>query len=197
VRAAFYAIQYARQNYPWPSLATFDNWMLTIFSLFTSRLPEPELEKLGRRLQFKRLYLDHLQNARAAIALLPDLSRDLRPSEVVHLLEPLDEVGWLVAWSAASSATARDQISRFAREWRFVKPQINGRAVQQITQLKPGPIYGVLIDRLRRTLLDGEITTLDEQQTLLRQMAHDPDLLAQAEVRSTSRSSAHLPGKDE
>ena len=40
VRAAFYAVSYARQQHPWPSLAEFDNWMLTTFALLTCRLPE-------------------------------------------------------------------------------------------------------------------------------------------------------------
>ncbi|MBI5957290.1 MAG: CBS domain-containing protein [Chloroflexi bacterium] len=198
VRAAFYAIRFAHQNHPWPSLDKFDNWMLSTFSLFTSRLPEPELEKLGRRLQFKRSYLDHLQDARVAIALLPELSQEQLPSTLVRMLEPLDEVGWLAAWAAAPSAIARDQISRFAREWRFVKPQIDGREVQRITDLKPGPIYGVLLEHLRRALLDGEITTLVEQKLRLRQMVHDPILLAQAESRNKSQADETIhPEKDE
>ena len=54
---AFYALRYAREHPPWPSLADFDNWMLTTFSLLTSRLPPDELERLGRRLMFRRLHL--------------------------------------------------------------------------------------------------------------------------------------------
>jgi tRNA nucleotidyltransferase (CCA-adding enzyme) len=177
LRAAFYAIRFARQNQPWESLETFDNWMLTTFSLLTSRLPESELEHLGRRLQFSRVYLGHLHDARTAIALLPDLSRDQLPSVIVQWLEPLDEVGWLAAWTAAPNALARDQITRFAREWRFVKPTIGGHELEKITGLKPGPVYGVLLGCLRRAWLDGEVATREQEEELLRHLIAHPEKL--------------------
>jgi tRNA nucleotidyltransferase (CCA-adding enzyme) len=169
-RAAFNAVRDARATPPWPSLATFDNWRLTGFALFTSRLPEAELERFGRRLQFSRVNLNHLHHARAAIALLPDLSRDLPTSEVVRLLEPLDEVGWLAAWAAAPNGLARQQITRFAREWRFVKPTLSGSDLRDITGIKPGPIYGRLLGRLRAAWLDGEISSPEEEMALLRRL---------------------------
>jgi tRNA nucleotidyltransferase (CCA-adding enzyme) len=180
VRAAFYAIRFARQNHPWESLADFDNWMLTTFSLLTSRLPESELEQLGRRLQFSRVNLGHLHNARAAIALLPDLGQDQPPSVIVRWLEPLDEVGWLAAWTAAPNALARDQITSFAREWRFVKPTIDGHELEEITGLKPGPIYGVLLGCLRRAWLDGAITTREQEEELLLRLVEHPEEVAQS-----------------
>jgi len=170
VRTAFYAVRYARQNHPWPTLAEFGNWMLTTFSLFTSRLSRDELEKLGRRLQFSREYLDHLHAARAAIALLPELGTADRPSQVVTLLEGLDEVGWLAAWAAATDPKAREHIVQFARNWRYVRPLIDGHTLRRITGLKPGPIYGRVLRRLRAARLDGEITTLDDERALLDQI---------------------------
>jgi tRNA nucleotidyltransferase (CCA-adding enzyme) len=175
VRGAFYATCYARQHPPWPSLASFDNWMLTTFSLFTSRLSPDELNALGTRLQFSRVYLDALQDARAAIALLPDLSQAQPPSRVVDLLSPLDEVGWLAAWAAAPNVVARNYIARFAGEWRFITPTLNGRDLQRITGLPPGPIYGELLRRLRRAWLDDEIATASEEEALLRQLVEQID----------------------
>lgn len=173
VRSAFYAVQSARDHHPWPSLAGFDNWMLTTFALLTSRLPEADLERLGRRLQFSRPNLNHLHDARTAISFLPDLCYEQLPSVVVRLLEPLDEVGWLAAWAAAPDALAREQITRFAREWRFIKPALGGHEIEAMTGLKPGPIYGVVLGRLRQARLDGEITTPDEETTLLLQLIRD------------------------
>jgi len=172
-RSAFYAVRYAREHHPWPSLAQFNNWTLATFSLFTSRLPQDELEALGRRLQFSRVYLNHLHDARAAIALLPELSREQPPSEIVRLLEPLDEVGWLAAWAAATEATARDQIARFAGTWRYVKPTLGGRDIQALTGIKPGPVYGELLGRLRTAWLNGEIATPDEEKALLLRLVED------------------------
>jgi len=173
VRSAFYAIRYAREHLPWPSLAEFDNWMLSTFSLLTSRLPQTELEQLGRRLQFSRRYLDHLHDARTAIARLPLLSQPQPPSQIVELLEPLDEMGWLVAWAAAPDATSRDAITRFACEWRFVRPTLTGHDIQALTGIKPGPAYTPLLRQLRAAWLDGLVSTSEEERGFLLTLARE------------------------
>lgn len=176
VRSAIYAVRYARQYHPWPSLAEFENWMLTTFSLLTSRFPGPKLEQLGRRLQFSRAYLNQLHDARTAIALLPQLEAGCPPSDVVRQLEPLSEVGWLAAWAAAPNAIARRLIVDFAREWRFVKPAITGADIQALTGIKPGPVYGTLLWELRRAWLDGEIASAEAERALLERLVADERL---------------------
>ncbi|WP_119071750.1 CBS domain-containing protein [Aggregatilinea lenta] len=171
VRATFYALRYARERQPWPSLATFDNWMLTAVALLVGRLPQPEIERVGQRLMFKRLYLDHIHDAHAAIEHLPALSDPLPPSAVVALLEPLDEVGWLAAWAAAPTAQARHAVEQFACTWQFVRPTVDGRAVGALTGLKPGPAYGTLLRRLRQAWLDGEIGSPEAERALLLDLA--------------------------
>ncbi|MBN1679192.1 MAG: CBS domain-containing protein [Anaerolineae bacterium] len=173
VRSAFYAIRYARQRPPWPSLETFDNWMLATFSLLTSRLPRADLEHLGVRLQFSRAYLNHLHDARTAIAQLPELEQPQLPSVIVRLLEPLHDVGWLVAWAAAPTAVARDNIVRYASEWRFVKPTLDGHVIEALTGIKPGPVYGQLLGHLRQAWLDGLINSPDEERAVLIRLADD------------------------
>jgi len=189
VRAALYALHYARRNPPWASLRAFDNWVLTAFGLFTGRLGEEELEQLARRLQFKRAYLNHLQDARAVIALLPELAEPLSPHDVVRRLETRGEVGWLAGWAAASNMTARNQIARFAQEWRFVRPALDGRELAALTGLKPGPVFGALLARLRQAWLNSEIATPQEEHALLRELVANPTrlqrLLENAEQRGT------------
>jgi hypothetical protein len=101
------------------------------------------------------------------------LSYEQLPSVIVRLLESLGEVGWLAAWAAAPNALAREQITRFAREWRFVKPTVTGRDIQTLTGLKPGPIYGVILGRLRQGWLDGELTTPEEEHARLFQLVEE------------------------
>ena len=60
-----------------------------------------------------------------------------------------------------------------AREWRFVKPTLSGRDLQTLTGLKPGPIYGVILGRLRQGWLDGELTTPDEERARLFQLVDE------------------------
>jgi hypothetical protein len=120
VRSAFYAVQSAREHHPWPSLAGFDSWMLTTFALLTSRLPEADLERLGRRLQFSRPNLNHLHDARTAISFLPDLCYEQLPSVVVRLLSrwtrsagwrpgPLRRMRWRASRSPGCTGMALDR----------------------------------------------------------------------------------------
>ena len=177
VRGAFYALQYARQRPPWPTLEAFEHWTLTAFSLLTAHLTAEDLEQFGRRLLFSRAYLDFLHDARVAIAHLPQLNAPQRPSAIVALLEPLSEVGWLAAWAAAPTAVAREQIAAFAREWRFVRPTVSGHDIRELTGLPPGPLYGVLLRRLRQAWLDGTVRNEAEERALLMDLARAPEAL--------------------
>jgi tRNA nucleotidyltransferase (CCA-adding enzyme) len=83
------------------------------------------------------------------------------------LLDPIDEVGWLAAWAAAPTATARDQIAAYAQRWRFVKPTLTGSDIRALSELKPGPVYGELLRHLRSAWLDGDVNTPEEERALL------------------------------
>lgn len=168
-RRAVRALRTARKQPPWPTLRDFDDWMLTSFALLTSHLDAAELEDLGHRLQFSRENLTHLHAARTALDRLPTLAQTPPPSAVVALLDDLDEVGWLAAWALAGehAPAARPLIERFAREWRFVKPTLNGRDIQRLTGLKPGPAYRELLLALRDAWLDGAVQTPDAEEALL------------------------------
>jgi tRNA nucleotidyltransferase (CCA-adding enzyme) len=170
---AFRALWYAQKHHPWSSLDTFDEWRLTRFALLLSRLSKNELEDLGRRLQFSRPDLDCLHDARTAVALLPDLGQEQLPSVIVRILDPLHEVGWLAAWAAAPKAIARDNITLFAQEWRFIKPTVNGRSLEALTGLKPGPVYSILLGNLRQAWLDGLIVSTTEEHELLLKLAKE------------------------
>ncbi len=96
------------------------------------------------------------------------LNRDarLRPSEVASRLDGLSESVLLAVWAMASTQTARLYIARYCRRWRHVQPTLTGDDLKAMG-LKPGPLFGKLLDQLRRAWLDGNITTPDQEQAFV------------------------------
>jgi len=72
----------------------------------------------------------------------------------------------------ASVHTARAYIANYGRRWRHVSPTITGDDLKAMG-LKPGPLFGKLLDQLRRAWLDGDITTPDQEQAYLRQLIEE------------------------
>jgi len=78
-----------------------------------------------------------------------------------------------VAWAAAPDATSRDAITRFACEWRFVRPTLTGHDIQALTGIKPGPAYTPLLRQLRAAWLDGLVSTSEEERGFLLTLARE------------------------
>jgi tRNA nucleotidyltransferase (CCA-adding enzyme) len=57
---------------------------------------------------------------------------------------------------------AASLIERYLAEWRGVKTAVTGDTLRQMG-LKPGPQFGVLLDKLLAARLDGTVTTEAEE----------------------------------
>ncbi len=103
----------------------------------------------------------------AAMALVRDADALLRgkPSEIVARLPNTPGLALAAAWVLLPRH--RETLTQLVTNWRTVRPHSTGHTLQQMG-LKPGPQFGRLLARLRDAWLDGEITTADEEQRLLR-----------------------------
>ena len=70
------------------------------------------------------------------------------------------------AWAIAPLATHRTQLDAFENHWRHVYPIMNGVDLQ-LLGLRPGPSFRTILQRLRTSLLDGEISTPAEERALV------------------------------
>ena len=94
------------------------------------------------------------------------VSNGLRPSQIYHLLADISEPARRVFTAATESWLARQRVAQFERQFRHVRPDLDGSDLRRMG-IPPGPIYRVLLDRLRAARLDGEVKNREEEETLV------------------------------
>ncbi|MFZ4828269.1 MAG: hypothetical protein ACOYLB_13030, partial [Phototrophicaceae bacterium] len=75
----------------------------------------------------------------------------------------------------ALDTPTRTQYQAYLTDWRHIQPHTDG-AVLQRKGIHPGPIYKAVRNRLRKHLLNGDITTPQEELTLLETWIKQGDL---------------------
>ncbi|HEC21710.1 MAG TPA: CBS domain-containing protein [Chloroflexi bacterium] len=169
VKAAFRALRAARRAPLWPEIGAGFDPSVSYFALLTYRLSPEAQETVCARLKVRRRTREALNRLQAIRARMDELSRPLPPSQVDAILYKTGDAVLLAAWAAAPTATARDQIADYARRLRWIRPLTDGEALKA-RGLRPGPHFGRILDRLRAAWLDGEVTTPEEEEALLKQL---------------------------
>ncbi len=138
-----------------------------LYGLWVCRLSEPSANSICDRLM--------LSQADRAVALRTgrqscelELAHD--PSKLVRCLERLPEAALAATWLALEGEpTPRHAIERYLKEWRWVRPSVDGNRLHQMG-LPPGPAYGRILNQLRDAWLDGEISDPEAEADLLSQL---------------------------
>jgi tRNA nucleotidyltransferase (CCA-adding enzyme) len=101
---------------------------------------------------------------------LPSHISSITPSELVSRLDGCREEAVVITWVAFSDQPAvREMLDHYLSEWRFVVPTADGDTLRAL-DLPPGPAYGHILWALKSAWLDGVITTVEEEQTLLQEL---------------------------
>jgi tRNA nucleotidyltransferase (CCA-adding enzyme) len=138
-------------------------------ALLAYRLDEAQLEAFIGRLKIKRDDADDLRLLPDLRAALPKLGWVRRPSAVCDMLRPFPARVLAVAWVASGSGRQKAQLLRYQTEWRAVETEISGGDLKEMG-LKPGPLFGRLLDALRDARLDGRVSTRQEEEALLQRL---------------------------
>ncbi len=93
----------------------------------------------------------------------------LSPRRVVELIERFEDTALVVFALATDSERARAYVDQFRAKWRAVQPALTG-ADLRLMGLPPGPTYRDILAQLRGKRLDGEITTREEEEALVKLM---------------------------
>jgi len=91
----------------------------------------------------------------------------LRPSQAGARLEPYPEVslhGWALV---APSPTLRRRLRRYLDYWRYVKTDLDGRALERLGVAR-GPMMGEALRMLRAAKLDGRVHNRNEEMAVVR-----------------------------
>jgi tRNA nucleotidyltransferase (CCA-adding enzyme) len=131
--------------------------------LLGTRLSPADAEAVAVRPALSKRQRQALEGAAGLGQLLPSLSRPgLRPSQVVERLEPYP-LSAVEAWAlVASRRTVRQKLRLYLNEWRYVKPSLDGRALERLGVAR-GPGTGDVLRLLKTARLDGEVTSREEE----------------------------------
>jgi tRNA nucleotidyltransferase (CCA-adding enzyme) len=157
----------------------FDGWGLnsddkkvTAFlhlALLAYRLDEEGLETLVDRLKVTRDDADGLRALRSLTGAMSRVGWTSRPSGLYRLLEPYSGCVRAAAWTATDSRRMRERLSRHWSEWRLVETEIGGGDLKAMG-LRPGPLFGRLLEDLRDARLDGKASTREQETALLQKL---------------------------
>jgi tRNA nucleotidyltransferase (CCA-adding enzyme) len=135
-------------------------------ALLTYRLIPGELETLIGRLKITRDDAACLREVSELRPIVPRLAeRDLPPSAIYRLLAPFSGPSIFLMWVASDSALIRQRLELYHRHLQYVKPEIDGAWLQE-RGVEPGPIYRQILGALRDARLDGQVSSLSEEEAL-------------------------------
>jgi len=137
-------------------------------ALLGTRLSPADAEAVALRLALSKRQWQALEGAADLSQLLPWLSRaDSRPSQVVERLETYPLLA-VEAWAlAARQSAAGEKLGRYLREWRYVKPSLDGRALARLG-IARGALMGGVLRLLKGARLDGQASSRQEEVELVR-----------------------------
>ncbi len=126
------------------------------------------LSQISKRLDFSSELTD---TSLAILQLKTDLSslKGSRPSAWTIRLDKAPAMAIYALWLVTSEPGLKEYLTK----WRQVKPHFTGDDLKQ-RGLPPGPRYKEILYRLRAAWLDGEVTSEDDELSLLDKLI-DPD----------------------
>ncbi|MCS6844474.1 MAG: CBS domain-containing protein [Caldilineales bacterium] len=140
------------------------------FAVWTYRLDAFQLAEVLERLNPRRETVELLQELHTLKRHEADLQRpDLRPSEIVHLLEPAGDAARFLLGVVTDSPLVQERLQRYQQTLRHVRPTLDGAALRRLG-LPPGPLYGRLLTAARDAWLDGLIASEAEERALVERL---------------------------
>lgn len=156
---AFQGARRAGQPPPQPEL---------YLSLLGTRLSPADAEAVALRLTLSKRQRQALEGGADLAQLLPWLSRaDARPSQVVERVEPYP-LPAVEAWAlVASQSPAGKKLRHYLSDWRYVKPSLDGRALERLG-VGRGPGMKAVLGLLKAARVDGEVSSREGEVKLVR-----------------------------
>ena len=143
---------------------------LCYLALLTSSTSRDELESFVEHLHISQADARLLYQVASLRESLNLLKTDaMLRSTIQRLLHPYSREARFVLSVLTDSRLVRERLDLYEQELSQVSPRIDGHYLKSL-HLSPGPIYGEILARVRKALLDQEIATLEEEQALAQRL---------------------------
>ncbi len=146
------------------------------FALMLLPLTPTIQQEVMARLKVRKSTIDDLSAAKKLLVELAGLPADPLPSRVVKIMRFYANRVIMVTQAAAGiESSIGSIISQYIREWRYVRPSLNGNDLMELG-LKAGPKVGELLDRLLAARLNGTVRDeFGERELIAQWIAEDAD----------------------
>ena len=158
-----------RTDSPWADVSP---GTVHYLGLLTFPHPADMVDGLIERLRIRSSLQKPLRQIQALKAILPQLEKAQKPSEVYRLLNQYGDDALLVCWLAEDSPEGKHWLATFAAQLRHVQTTLNGEVLMREFGLKPSPRLGQILNALRDARLDGEISSAAEERTLAKRLVN-------------------------
>lgn len=138
------------------------NWCILLYAA--------DAERILKRLELSRLYVDSVLKTQKMVSALQSIPPASQPSLIVQTIEAVENREQInrIVCQAAWAIQPSELLLRYVEEWRNVRPALTGEDLKA-AGLRPGPLFGTILDRLRAALLDGDIHTIQEERAMIQQ----------------------------
>ncbi|MFL7891836.1 MAG: CBS domain-containing protein [Anaerolineales bacterium] len=138
------------------------------YILWMLRLTGNQSRKVIKRLKMPSKLANDILAAQDLWGKIPTLN-NMKPSEVVISLEGIEPLAIYANYLALEDDTTRQVIWNYVFRWRQIVPHADGNRLKNMG-LPPGPIYRQILQTLREGWLDGTISSVEEEETLLEEL---------------------------
>lgn len=136
-----------------------------LFMLWFIDYPEDKIQAILSRIRYPSYQIQHVLISSQLYNSVNTISGK-NPSWVVTFLDNFPRLAVYANYLVAKDKWIRTSLERYLTDWYFISPHITGDDLRA-RGISPGPIYKVILDKLRGAWLDGEISSQHEEQVLL------------------------------
>lgn len=136
-----------------------------LFMLWFIDYPEDIIQSILSRIRYPSYQIQHVLISSQLYNSVNTISGK-NPSWVVTFLDNFPRLAVYANYLVAIDKWIRTSLERYLTDWYFISPHITGDDLRA-RGISPGPIYKVILDKLRGAWLDGEISSQHEEQVLL------------------------------
>lgn len=151
-----------------PQIQYKDYITFTCFILWLIRSTDEETVKISRRLKFPRPLKTSISHAQVLYR-STDKMIEMSNSDFTFFVQNYPPHVLDAVRITTSSDNLRTKIKTFATNWSKTQPRTDGHTLLDMG-IKPGPIYQEILSRLRSAWLDDHISTVEQENNLLKQL---------------------------
>lgn len=151
-------------------------WLIYFFCI-VGQLEKNKIQRMCKKLMFKQKTMDKINyihlNLDSIIKFISQKNK-LLPSSIYTKLKDLpNEILFLVMMESGSD-TAKERINSFLKNYKKESLYISGKDLKKL-DIKPGPIYSYILNRLLHAQLDGEVNSKEDEIKIVKNLLEEKD----------------------